>query len=75
MSPEYNALTPDEIAFCAYFIWEKEGRPLDRAREHWLQAETQLLACHAYDESTDTPRFPLWGLGMKLRRWLVWPGR
>lgn len=37
-----NAPTPDEIAVCAYAIWEKEGRPQTRDVEHWLQAEAQL---------------------------------
>jgi hypothetical protein len=46
---------PSEIAFCAYLIWEKEGRPTGRAREHWLQAETQLLATRAHDEWTGEP--------------------
>jgi hypothetical protein len=41
--------TSDEISFCAYLIWEKEGRPANRAKEHWLQAETQLLATRAHD--------------------------
>lgn len=26
----------------AYDIWEREGRPADRAGEHWLQAEAEL---------------------------------
>ena len=38
-----------EIAHCAYLIWEGEGRPCGREKEHWLQAETQLLACRAHD--------------------------
>ena len=45
----FSAPAPDEVAVCAYLIWEKEGRPLDRSREHWLQAETQLAACRAHD--------------------------
>ena len=31
--------TEDEIAVCAYFIWEQEGKPVGRALDHWLQAE------------------------------------
>ena len=34
----------DEIAVCAYFIWEQEGKPLERALDHWLQGELQLAA-------------------------------
>ena len=52
MSHEHNGFkepTGDEIALCAYLIWEKEGCPEGREKEHWLQAETQLLACRAHD--------------------------
>lgn len=31
-----------EIALRAYHLWEVNGRPHDRAVEHWLEAETQL---------------------------------
>jgi hypothetical protein len=43
MAQEHNGFSPassEEIAFCAYLIWEKEGRPSGREKEHWLQAET-----------------------------------
>ena len=36
--------TEEEIAVCAYFIWEQERKPLGRALDHWLQAELQLAA-------------------------------
>lgn len=58
MSHEHNgfqAPTPEEIANCAYLIWEKEGRPPGREREYWLQAETQLLAMRAHDGWTGEP--------------------
>jgi hypothetical protein len=45
----FSTPTEEEIAQCAYLIWEDEGRPAGRAREHWLQAETQLLACRAHE--------------------------
>ena len=48
----YHPPEPYEIAYCAYLIWEKEGRPIGRAREHWLQAETQLLATRAHEKWT-----------------------
>jgi hypothetical protein len=38
--------THEEIAVCAYLIWEKEGRPHGRDQEHWSQAEAQLMATH-----------------------------
>jgi len=51
MPDEITPPTPSEIAVCAYLIWEKEGRPAGRVRDHWLQAEAQLRACRAHDES------------------------
>ena len=27
----------------AYAIWEGEGRPLNRAEAHWLQAEAEIV--------------------------------
>lgn len=36
-----RAPTPDEDRMLrerAYYIWEREGRPEGRAREHWLRA-------------------------------------
>lgn len=34
--------THDEIALCAYSLWERQVRPQNYEGEHWLQAETQL---------------------------------
>ncbi|MBI3849963.1 MAG: DUF2934 domain-containing protein [Verrucomicrobia bacterium] len=34
--------TRDEIALCAYSIWEREGRSQGRELQHWLQAEAVL---------------------------------
>ena len=49
-----------EIAVCAFFIWEAEGRPDGRQKEHWLQAEMQLEATHAHEAwvSNDSIRAP-----------------
>jgi len=60
MSQEQNGFhpAPEEIALCAFLIWEKEGRPPGRDREHWLQAETQLLACRAHEHWTADPKPP-----------------
>ena len=44
-----NTPTPDEIAMCAFAIWEKEGRPHGRDVEHWLQAEAQLMVDRRQD--------------------------
>jgi hypothetical protein len=49
----FSTPTEEEISQCAYLIWEREGRPADRAKEHWLQAETQLLACRAHEGWTN----------------------
>ncbi len=48
-TPSTGQPTHDQIAACAYLIWELEGRPEGREREHWAQAETQLLVCRAHD--------------------------
>jgi hypothetical protein len=42
--------TEDEIAVCAYFIWDQEGKSVGRALDHWLQAELQLAASLWYQE-------------------------
>ena len=34
--------TQDDIAHCAYFLWEQHGYPQNYEAEHWLQAEAQL---------------------------------
>ena len=44
LSNTRSDVTKDEIAVCAYFIWEQEGKPAGRALDHWLQAELQLAA-------------------------------
>jgi hypothetical protein len=44
MSDTRSEATKDEIAVCAYFIFEQEGKPVGRALDHWLQAELQLAA-------------------------------
>lgn len=36
--------THDEIALCAFLLWEKEGRQPGREQTYWLQAEAQLRA-------------------------------
>jgi hypothetical protein len=52
MAHKCNTPSPSEIAVFAYLIWENEGRPAGCIREHWLQAETQLLVCRAHDKWT-----------------------
>jgi hypothetical protein len=43
--------TREQIAVCAYLVWEKEGRPHGRHEIHWLQAEKQLKSDCAQDAS------------------------
>jgi hypothetical protein len=50
--------TPEEIAVCAYLIWEHEGRPEGHAMQHWLQAETQLIAAHHHEQLLKPVREP-----------------
>lgn len=35
-------LEHDTVAFCAYMLWDNEGRPAGRDKEHWLKAEAYL---------------------------------
>ena len=42
--------SPTQIAVCAYFIWEQEGKPVGRALDHWLQAELQQAQLDAMPE-------------------------
>lgn len=35
-------ITHEEISKRAREIWEREGRPEGRDKEHWLQAESEL---------------------------------
>ena len=44
MSDPHTEPSPEEIAKCAFCIWEQEGKPEGREIEHWLQAEKQLAA-------------------------------
>ncbi|HWB59770.1 MAG TPA: DUF2934 domain-containing protein [Chthoniobacteraceae bacterium] len=48
------APTEEEIAECAYWIWESEGHPLGREEEHWRQAETQLFLSRALDDALES---------------------
>ncbi len=35
-------ISHEEIARIAYLLWEEEGRPQGRAKDHWLRAEAVL---------------------------------
>jgi len=49
-----NDPTDEEIAECAYFIWESEGHPIGKEEEHWRQAETQLYLSRALDDALES---------------------
>jgi hypothetical protein len=34
----------DAIRLRSYFIWEREGRPVGKALDHWLRAKAELEA-------------------------------
>ena len=40
----------------AYAIWEKEGRPHEKALEHWLRAETEVDAEEALRDASSAQR-------------------
>lgn len=46
--------TDEEIAECAYWIWESEGHPIGREAEHWRQAEMQLYLSRALDDALES---------------------
>jgi hypothetical protein len=47
MSDAHSQATEHEIAVCANYIWEQEGKPERWALDHWLQAELQLAASYS----------------------------
>ena len=48
-------LDHDTIAFCAYMLWDNEGRPAGRDQEHWLQAEAHLRGALAENGHNHQP--------------------
>ena len=42
--------THQQIAVCAYLIWEKEGCRQGRDLAHWLQAQYQLQAAYLHEK-------------------------
>ena len=51
MSDIHSNPTEQDIAVCAYCIWEQEGRPEGQALDHWLQAEIHLVASKQHEEA------------------------
>ena len=42
----------------AYYIWEGEGRIHGRATQHWIRAESEVLAAHAPAETVTVAAAP-----------------
>jgi DUF2934 family protein len=60
MTPAYRS-DPSDIARRAYALWEKEGRPHGRDRDHWSRAERELdseLALAAAGEPAESAKTP-----------------
>jgi hypothetical protein len=53
--PSVERPTHDQIAEAAYHIWLREGQPHGRDREHWTQAETQLIADRMQEAARTAP--------------------
>lgn len=47
------APTKEKIERCAFFIYVNEGCPEDHALDHWLEAETQLVATARHDAEVE----------------------
>ena len=43
----HGELTHDDIAHCAYSLWEQHGCRQNYEAEHWFQAEAQLRQSHS----------------------------
>lgn len=56
--PDGNPCAPsdEEIAECAYYIWESEGHPIGKEEEHWNQAKMQLYLSRALDDALESDK-------------------
>ena len=45
-----NSEVAESIRRTAYFLWEQDGRPEDRAFHYWLRAKEMHLRRLAYDK-------------------------
>lgn len=55
-SKSYQEPTHQEIAARALAIYEREGRPEGRSEQHWLQAESELIAERKMPASSSTAK-------------------
>ena len=53
---ENSELDLDAVRERAYQIWEKEGRPSDRALLHWVQAEEEVLCALKISQKPERKR-------------------
>ena len=51
-----GAVSDDAVARLSYQIWEREGRPQGRAREHWQRARLELEAERIRRRPAEAPR-------------------
>lgn len=49
--PAEGEISHDDIARCAYELWESQGRPEGCSMQHWFEAEAQLRALMSQRES------------------------
>ena len=59
-----EASLQEQIARRAHELWEQEGRPPGRDREHWLAAEEQILGLANPGVESATP----WGSSVAERK-------
>ena len=71
----YKQPTREEIAACAYRIYETEGRPHDRQQHHWLQAEAQLIAERKAQSGESSAKPAPTSKEASKTNWQVPPGR
>lgn len=45
-----NSQVAERIRQTAYFLWEQDGRPEERAFHYWLRAKEMLVRELAYDK-------------------------
>jgi hypothetical protein len=41
-----SAISPQDIAKAAYYLWERAGRPPGREQEFWFRAESEFNVNH-----------------------------
>ena len=52
--PEADELLEEKIRDCAHFLWEKDGQPDGREKEHWERARAEIEGARATDAGEAT---------------------